>query len=179
MFYALSSKQQKYFEDRINLFIAIAPATSVEHVSAPLLRFLRYFRWPLDVMNKTTNLYRLFDSFFQMQNKVVCGSVPTFCLWSEMLTYTSKISLDDPDRFIVMQGHLPGGVSLKNLFHFAQTTVTGKFQDWDYDLEIWPLRSNWQEYGQTKPPVIELKNIKNTTVPIALFVGLHDVLSVI
>lgn len=64
MFYALSSQNQTDFEDRINLFVALAPATKVTHTRSPVIKLTKTLYWFLDRMNKAFNLYRLFDDFF-------------------------------------------------------------------------------------------------------------------
>lgn len=68
-------------------------------------------------------------------------------------------------------GHVPGGVSLKNLAQFAQSGVTGKFSEYDYDMDFMATKTNWDEYDQAKPPELDLKNIRNITVPVALITG--------
>jgi hypothetical protein len=40
-----------------------------------------------------------------------------------------------------------------------------------------PSRSNWEAYGQAGPPPIDLKKVRNTKVPVALFPGAYDALS--
>jgi hypothetical protein len=129
----------------------------------------------LDVWNKFAGWYRLFDGIERMLTKVNCIFVPDLCLlFVDRLIYSSKIGLDDPKKYQVLMGHMPGGVGLKNLFSYFQTFLTGKFQDWDYDMEFLAIKSNWEEYGQAKPPQINLKNIRNTSVPVAMFVGTYD-----
>ena len=69
-----------------------------------------------------------------------------------------------------MGGHFPNGASLQSLRHFSQITKKGKFTLIDHGR-----RKNIEEYGQIEPPFIDIKEIKD--VPIALFVGYHDMIA--
>jgi predicted alpha/beta hydrolase len=40
MFYALTTDRKKYLEDSLNLFIALAPVTRLDHTRSKLLSFL-------------------------------------------------------------------------------------------------------------------------------------------
>ena len=56
------------------------------------------------------------------------------------------------------------GSSLKELIHFAQEAWSGNFAAFDYGSS-----ENMKRYGQSTPPIYDLKQIAN--IPIALFVG--------
>ena len=46
MFYALSSDNQMWFKDKINLFVALAPTTKMDHTESKLLINLdRHYDW--------------------------------------------------------------------------------------------------------------------------------------
>ena len=125
-----------------------------------------------DIMNKIRGKYRSHDGGEQLFWKVTCIFIPDFCFFLvNGMIYTYDVDLDDPIIHQVHMAHMPGGMSRKNLESFAQSKLTGRFQDWDYDMEFRPTSSNFDEYGQAKPPQINLKKIKNTSVPVALFVG--------
>ena len=155
MLYALSSKQQQFFADRINLFVGIAPAGKINNLGSPGLKYImsKALYIQLDVFNKFVRWYRLFDRIERMLTRVNCIFVPDICFFFvDRMIYSSEIGLDDPKKYQVLMGHMPGGVGLKNLFSYFQTFLTGKFQDWDYDMEFLASKSNWEEYGQAKPP---------------------------
>ena len=155
MLYALQSKDQKYFEERINVFISIAPAGKVSNIDSifPGKFMTRITYIFLDVWNKFVGWYRLFDDLERGLAKFTCVILPDFCIFFvDGLIYSSNLDLDDPIKYQVLMGHMPGGASLKNLFSFFQSKLTDKFQDWDYDMEFLANTSNWDEYGQAKPP---------------------------
>ena len=44
LFYGLSSLGlQKYFRDRVNLFVALGPVTKIDNLKSPILRFLMQY----------------------------------------------------------------------------------------------------------------------------------------
>ena len=49
--------------------------------------------------------------------------------------------------------------------------MTGKFSEFDYDMDFMATKNNWDEYDQAKPPELDLKNIRNISVPVALITG--------
>lgn len=63
--------------------------------------------------------------------------------------------------------HVPAGVSLKQIMHFAQLMRSGAFQQFDYDDKM----LNWLHYGQTTPPKFDLSRI---TVDINMYLSKND-----
>lgn len=57
-------------------------------------------------------------------------------------------------------------VSSRQLIHFLQLHVSGKFQQYDYD-------DNFKFYGKTRPPAYDLKNV---TSPAYLYSASEDLL---
>ena len=92
----------------------------------------------------------------------------------DRLIYNSDVDTDDPQIIQAIMAHIPGGVGIKNLFHFAQTYLTGEFRDWDYSLEYNPPRTNMEAYGTKKPPLIDVKQVRQTGIPMAMFIGFND-----
>lgn len=80
------------------------------------------------------------------------------------------MQLNDPDRIPVYYGHYPSGASFKSIDHFAQIIETGEFKLYDHGPS-----ENIRYYNSSRPPMINLTNIKN--VPIAMFVGTKDLIS--
>lgn len=48
MFYALASNNQSFYSDKINLFVALAPVTKLEHTKSKLIKFLDGFYDQID-----------------------------------------------------------------------------------------------------------------------------------
>ena len=64
-------------------------------------------------------------------------------------------------------GHFPSGSSFRNLIHFRQNVLTGRFAKFDFGRE-----ENFKKYGSEVSPEYDLTKISGT--PIALFCGLKD-----
>lgn len=81
--------------------------------------------------------------------------------------------LSGPSRFLnesrvsVYETHSPAGTSVKNLAHFSQLVISGKFQMYDFGSP----KENLAHYNQTEPPVYNLGGIRT---PIALYSATND-----
>lgn len=73
-------------------------------------------------------------------------------------------TLNSEDATKVYFAHYPSGSSLKDVEHYAQIAKTNIFQRYDYGFF-----KNMEKYGQSYPPEIEIRNIKD--VPIAIIAG--------
>lgn len=62
-------------------------------------------------------------------------------------------------RIPVYKTHDPSGTSTKNMVHFAQGVISGKFQMYDYGSD----EENFKHYNQTQPPQYSLKNVHTPT----------------
>ncbi len=78
---------------------------------------------------------------------------------------TGPSSYINTTRLAVYQTHMTG-TSVKNMVHFAQIFISGKFQMYDYGSN----RQNLIYHNQTTPPLYDLKNIQT---PVALYWGKH------
>lgn len=66
----------------------------------------------------------------------------------------------------VIVGHTPAGASTKQLLHYSQEVVSGKFRQYDYGFF-----GNLKQYGTSKPPEYDLSK---ANVPIALHYSRND-----
>lgn len=81
--------------------------------------------------------------------------------------------INDHERFQVYLGHYPCSMSLYQLLHYGQMGAPGAtFQDFDYG----DAAQNIKKYGVDKPPLLDVSQIGDR-VPIAMYVGLEDVLA--
>jgi pimeloyl-ACP methyl ester carboxylesterase len=74
----------------------------------------------------------------------------------------------NPNIYAVMFKNLSPRVGFKQLLHYAQTIMTGKFQQFDYGIE-----KNLAVYNNKNPPVYDLAKI---IAPIYFYVGEEDVI---
>ena len=166
-FYGITQNQE-YWKSKVNLFIALAPITRLDHTTNGLLQF---FAGAVSLVGHTLYTFHIYDLFgpsTTVLTKGVCGVIPSFCQLMEGFIITHDTSLDDETRFQVYMGHFPAGASVQEFWHYAQNINSHNMQLFD-----WGSKSlNKQKYGQETPPIVHLNTI--TDVPIAMFVGTED-----
>lgn len=163
MFYALS-KNEEFYNDKINLFIALGPVTNLANGKSALLTLLATLgvQYALEFIG----LYEMFPRGY-LTNKiysVACDVIPPICSLGLFLIADENTKNDNLDRMPVMMAHFPSGSSLMSFIHYSQSITTKTFREYDYGK-----KKNIEVYGQDPPPDIPLHNIKNTKY--ALFVG--------
>jgi pimeloyl-ACP methyl ester carboxylesterase len=164
------SKNQA-FASKIKLFVALGPVATVGHIKSPV-KYLSEIGKP----SHQLIFYTLFGKkeFFsssaitnfigdkcniEIVDKEVCKALAfTICGPSVSVNIT---------RLPVYLSHFPSGTSVKNMVHFAQMVVNGKFQMYDYAS----ASENMKHYNQTTPPLYDLTQVK---VPVALYWGQQD-----
>ena len=70
-------------------------------------------------------------------------------------------------RISVYTTHDPAGTSTKNMIHFTQMVISGKFQKYDFGS----AEENMAHYNQSEPPMYDLSTIKT---PVALYWSSND-----
>ncbi|XP_068633096.1 lipase 1-like [Battus philenor] len=173
MFYVLTSTRPEY-NSKIHLLIALAPICYLHNLRSPLSLVIALS--PLlyralqsigvtEVIGETsplTVIVRLFCS------QPVIGYL--VCVEGVAFPIVGR----DPDQleasFVpVLLGHYPTGVSLKNLYHFAQISLRKQFSRFDYGFQ-----KNLMTYGSPKPPDYDLKKV---TIKVALIAADNDKLA--
>jgi len=144
MFYNFTRPNKKFFTSRVNLFVALAPVTRVQNIKPWFFRWLAsetdWIKWATD----TFGWYEIFGFYANERSRLVCGVTPSVCTNLEGMFLTSDPKYEDPDRFEVYMGHIPGGTSLKAYEHISQNLNSGLFQLYDYKNPA----KNTQEYGR-------------------------------
>jgi hypothetical protein len=67
-----------YWKDRLNLFIALGPATNIEHVSAPLIYYIAEYGYKLVKNLPKSYIMDPEDLFLRMSN-LICTVAPKHC----------------------------------------------------------------------------------------------------
>eukprot|EP00013_Stygamoeba_regulata_P007218 CAMPEP_0177642424 /NCGR_PEP_ID=MMETSP0447-20121125/7579_1 /TAXON_ID=0 /ORGANISM="Stygamoeba regulata, Strain BSH-02190019" /LENGTH=665 /DNA_ID=CAMNT_0019144581 /DNA_START=207 /DNA_END=2204 /DNA_ORIENTATION=- len=157
---------------KVSLFIALAPVASLKHTKIKTIR-------ALSVM-KTDTLVSLFgpNSFITTPRRME-QIVPGLSLLSHSLINSSLAAiLDvlggwneanfDKSRIPVLLAHSPGGTSVRNMVHWAQSVRSGKFRMFSFGP-----RKNKTVYKSTggRPPLYLLSEVR---VRVALFMGGKD-----
>ena len=70
-------------------------------------------------------------------------------------------------------GHIPGGLSSRAVWHFAQEVNSGKFCKYDHNSKynVFGSMDNWGAYGSIYPPEYSLKKVN---VPVVLMWSDND-----
>jgi pimeloyl-ACP methyl ester carboxylesterase len=119
MFYNFTRPNKKFFTSRVNLFVALAPVTRVQNIKPWFFRWLAsetdWIKWATD----TIGWYEIFGFYSNEWSRLICGVTPSVCTNLEGMVLTSDPKYEDPDRFEVYMGHIPGGTSLKAYEHVS------------------------------------------------------------
>ena len=167
MFYGIA-KQEEFWKERLNLYVALAPVTRIDHCGSDLFVFLSNVWRLFEDSLYLVHVYSILGPIAAEGTKIACGIMPEFCKFAEGFLITSDPSLDNTDRFQVYMGHFPAGASVQSLVHYAQM-----IKEKDFYLYDWGSKSNNQaRYGQDTPPIVDLTQIHD--LPMAMFVGSVD-----
>jgi len=156
---------KSYVEEKVNLFVALAPVTWMAHQKSPLFKLLVGLH--VDQLWETVFpvgflTYNNTPTVAQTLCNLTAGLVCDVTV--DLVAGTSK--LDQWKAITNLTAHFPAGVSMKAIAHYGQLIRDGKFRDYDYGTT-----RNKKEYGQKTPPNFDVSKIK---IPTALFVGEKD-----
>lgn len=161
-------------DDKISLMIAMAPIAWVAHIKSPILKFLSPFASEIDVLLKLIgiNEFASSDPFMFLNANIFCANLGLARVLCNTVLFTlTGFDYEQTDiiNLSVIYGHLPAGTSNKNLVHYAQNINANTFKKYDYGS------SNKKIYGTLEPPAY---NVRNITVPVALYHADNDWLAV-
>jgi lysosomal acid lipase/cholesteryl ester hydrolase len=170
-FWVAMSENPTWYEERVNLLIALGPVSRLDNIRTLLLRTLGVNGLVIGAI-KALGIHEFFyqDFMTKLWFKTTCGLIPQFCRFSTYLISDGDTSIDDLEALRVYYGHYPAGISIKSLDHTLQIYRSGRFSYFDYGKT-----ANAELYGNETAPLINLSAIKG--VPISLFVGTTDLLS--
>ncbi|XP_030375566.1 lipase 3 [Scaptodrosophila lebanonensis] len=164
--------QRQDYNGRLASVSLMAPVAFLKHLSSPPLNLLASNT--LRLLNQL-GLHEILpaSALTQVGGQFICSAtLPTYALCTLFISLCVGFSDYPADRHIF--SHVlettPAGLSLLQLKHFGQLINAGNFQQYDYESPI----LNIQRYGQTTPPVYQLRNVH---VPLLLFYGTRDALA--
>ncbi|XP_055640361.1 lipase 3-like [Toxorhynchites rutilus septentrionalis] len=158
------------YNEKILLMQALTPVAYMEHMSSPLLKkFVKH----LGTIATIIELFGLGEFkpvpniLIDLASWICPGSKPNnLCVNALFLLTGSNPEQIDPLMIPILLGHIPAGSSTKQILHFGQEVLSGRFCQFDYGT-----RRNLIIYGQEKPPDYNLTNI---VAPIILHYGRND-----
>ncbi|NXW26954.1 LIPM Lipase, partial [Phaetusa simplex] len=147
---------------RVKVFFAVAPVTTITHATSPLVTFarlpeslIRLLLGCKGTLHQNGLLKGPLTWFCRYLGKV-CASIFCFISGDRMQSLnTSRI-----DTYV---GHTPAGISVQNVIHWHQLTRSGQFQAYDYGA-----KENMKKYNQSAPPAYKIEKIN---IPIAVWSG--------
>lgn len=162
-------------QDRVNLFVALAPAVFVNNQRSPLVSFLADF--------DTVKFIELFgakeflpsSTILNTIAKIFCGGGWTTALCEDIIFSLCGVDPEknhnfNQSRADVYLTHTPAGTSVRNMDHWTQAVRSETFKKYDWGSK----ETNFEKYGQTTPPIY---NLSAVNVPTAVFGGGNDFLA--
>jgi hypothetical protein len=141
MFYALATDPD-YWEDRVNLFVALAPVVNLSNTESTLLKFIARMDGILAIFAKMGSSGELFRKGTKINdNGGWCTRFVPFC--GKIFGFLDAIANPHDNQEIgdISFGHYPNGASIQQLLHFGQTIKSGKFRLYDHGK-----RGNMEHY---------------------------------
>lgn len=175
MFAALARHGQP-LQSQVNLFVALAPVTFVQHQSSPIFGALCRFDTGEILHFLGCRKFFTNNEFFRVITKFLCHPkdiLSPLCTDAIFLLCgkdTDKGANFNSSRMDVYSGsHTPAGTSVKNMVHWAQLIRSGHFRLFDHGSA-----DNKRRYGSEQPPDYDLGAIR---VPTMLVTGGLDALA--
>lgn len=172
----------------VKLMIGMAPVSNVQKIT-PLLRYIAPVADKIEKIVSMTGNSEFGTTAVEVMKENILRAVPGIC--GPITSYQQRDDNSNQDSictltdniFLKMMGfydaqmnytllphifgHVPAGVSVKTLLHFAQGINSKRFCHFDYGDED----SNYQVYGDTVPPDYTLSQVQ---VPVILYWGDND-----
>lgn len=180
-FAAFSS--QPALAERIELAVLLAPVAFLTHMTS--LPMLAASEMDTDAIFRKLGVHQFLphtDSLALFWGEV-CGGLPEACALYLSAICGFDLKNWDLDVMPLIMQYVPAGTSVQNMAHWAQGVRAAVedqmfYYNWGNkcdDADGNPLPCNRRKYGQETPPVYALDQI---TIPLALFTGSRDSLSV-
>lgn len=167
-FFVMNSLRPEY-NDKIRLSIQLAPVAYMGNISSPLPIIAAQVLEPIKSFLEGAGYRELFakhhishflvELLCQMAPDLICGQALS-------LTTGYRIGSINPKSLSVSFGHLLVGISAKDLAHFGQLILSGKFERYNEGRA-----GNIKRYGTPKPPKYDLSKIAS---PVVLIVAHND-----
>lgn len=170
MFFVMMSQRPEY-NAKVRAMIAFAPEAHFTPSKSRIFHFIQSVAETF--LEGFFNLigYQEFlpqNSILNPVSRIMCkytAFTQGFCI-GFMEWITGKSTQLDKRKLTLMLAHTPAGCSTRQVTHYAQLTLTGEFQQFDFGEE-----RNMKEYNQSTPPSY---NLKNVTVPVSLHYSDND-----
>lgn len=173
-FFVMSSELPAY-NDKISLMVALSAPTAIPNMKSPFLNFLKiitlFHPELLFSLVKEMGFYEFLPSNDLVKHfrpivcgtaelaEIICGNIMfLFCGFDSAQLNITQLP--------VIFSHQPSGASTKQVEHYSQAVISGKFRRFDHGEN-----KNLEKYGSKIPPEYPVEKI---TTPIALFYSDND-----
>lgn len=165
MMFGLLSEKPDY-ADIVEPFVALAPVAYCSNTISPVKYFAVY-----------TPVAQYIDSVFAPPNPAIKYLAPIVCkpemIKKEICANIVFLSIGfdwdelDESRADAYLGHMPAGTSIKNIAHYGQMVLNGRFSHFNHGI-----LGNMIKYGKTSAPDYKLGNIRSKSI--VLFTAEND-----
>jgi len=135
--FAGASLKPDYFKSKINLFVALAPATYLSHTSAqPLQEAAKHWRLIRDASLKL-GIYNLFLPNWWENTAIegICSIMKSTCkgVLDSITTTTTEVDEFSTKNLVIQ--NVPSGAGYGSLVHYAQLIENAKFSRYNHGPE--------------------------------------------
>lgn len=170
-----ASLNPRYFKDKVNLFVAMGPAASLNHMANKVVLFLTSYWRIVKALANLLGFYQIIDLGWELESlgELLCKHELTrnlVCVPAlAWLADSHPTETDNLPRLPVFMKDFPSGEGWLELVHFAQLIQEPGFVRFDYGK-----LGNMKHYLREEPPQVPLNRIN---IPVALVVGSDDLLA--
>lgn len=165
MMFGLLADEPEY-ADIVQPYVALAPVAYVNNCISPVKYFAIY-----------TPVFEHINMWFATSNVAVKYLAPLVCgprmvrrdVCANIMFLSTGFDLDELDdsRIKAYLAHMPSGTSVKNIAHYGQEVISGRFAHFDHGI-----LGNQIRYNRTRAPDYDLSKIRSNAI--ALFIAQND-----
>lgn len=171
LYFVMCSLKPEY-NDKVRLAVQLGPVAWMKNLNHPLVLIAKQYV-AIKAFLDGAGIREIFagDRLIHFVLDFMCRYSPEFCEFGLSFATGYMPRTISIETVPVALSHVVRGSSVKNLAHFAQLIVTGRFQRYDEGTQM-----NIERYGTRKPPEY---NVSLVTSPVVLISAQSDSLSTV
>lgn len=145
MFYGLA-ENEKWFKERINLFVALAPCVKITNSKSSYIQILAKMEGVLEGGAASLGIKEIFGKGWEAHLKRFENMLPSEFAGTSDIKQLDDVSnplMDSANKTKIFKGHFPHGASVKSLSHYGQILNADAFLKFDYH----DSKKNFEKYG--------------------------------
>lgn len=157
MMFGLLSDRPEY-ADIVEPYVALAPVAYVSNSISPV----KYFAIYTPVFEHINMWFATSNIAVRYLSPIVCGpEVLRKDVCANIIYLSTGFDWDEFDetRVKAYLNHMPSGTSVKNVAHYGQEVISGRFAHFDHGI-----LGNQIAYGQTRSPDYDLSKIRSKSM---------------